>query len=144
MDIDIRAGEIPSFPYMRREKVSRERTGFLTMARNTFTVNKVSYIAKPFDFDMVCELEEMGVTFERIEKMPMSLIRAYFALCADVSKEQAASLIENHLINGGKLDDITEPMAKEMNDSDFFRALAEKEEQTSTESKRKKSGSSVE
>ena len=109
------------------------------MTANRFTVNKVTYTAKPFDFDMVCELEDMGVTFERIEKMPMSLIRAYFALCAGVSKEQAAELIQKHLISGGKLEDITEPMAKEMNDSDFFRALSEKEEQTSTTGKGKKS-----
>ena len=110
------------------------------MAKNTFVVNKVSYIAKPFDFDMVCELEDMGVTFERIDKMPMSLIRAYFAICAGVSKEQAALLIQNHMINGGKLEDITEPMAKEMNDSDFFRALSEKqdEETSTTPSKAKK------
>jgi hypothetical protein len=127
-----------------REKVSRERAGFQTMAKNTFVVNKVSYVAKPFDFDMICELEDMGVTFERIDKMPMSLIRAYFAVCAGVPKEQAALLIQNHLINGGKLEDLTEPMAKEMNDSDFFRALSEKEEQTSTENKRKKRESNEE
>ena len=36
-------------------------------------------------------------------------------------------------MDGGKLDDITEPMAKEMNDSDFFRALSKKTEQASTE-----------
>ena len=55
------------------------------MAKNTFVVNGVTYVAKPFDFDMVCELEDMGVTFERIDKMPMSLIRAYFAICANTS-----------------------------------------------------------
>ena len=99
------------------------------MAKNVFVINKVSYVAKPFDFDMVCELEDMGVTFERIDKMPMSLIRAYFAICAGIPKEQAALLIQNHMVNGGKIDDITEAMAKEMNDSDFFRALSEKQEQ---------------
>ena len=114
------------------------------MARNTLTVNKVSYIAKPFDFDMICELEDMGVSFERIDKMPMSLIRGYFAVCAETTKEQAALLIQNHLVQGGKLEDITEPMAKEMNDSDFFRSLASNEAQTSTKVKRKEKESSEE
>ena len=119
------------------------------MAKNTFTLNGVTYVAKPFDFDMVCELEDMGVTFERIDKMPMSLIRAYFAICADTSKEQAALLIQNHMIQGGKLEDITEPMAKEMNDSDFFRALSEDKNEDSAESevterKRKKKESDEE
>ena len=115
------------------------------MAQNRFAVNKVTYIAKPFDFDMVCELEDMGVTFERIDKMPMSLIRAYFAICAGVSKEQAALLIQNHMINGGKLEDITDPMAKEMNDSDFFRAISEsKEQENSTAPSKAKKKESVE
>ena len=108
------------------------------MAKNTFVVNGVTYVAKPFDFDMVCELEDMGVTFERIDKMPMSLIRAYFAICAETDKEQASALIQNHMIHGGKLDDVTNAMGKEMENSDFFRALSKDEEQTSTESKRKK------
>lgn len=107
------------------------------MAQNRFTVNGVTYTAKPFDFDMVCELEDMGVTFDRIDKMPMSLIRAYFALCAGIDKEVAADIIQKHMIAGGKLDDVTNAMGKEMENSDFFRALGKKEEQTSTESKRK-------
>lgn len=107
------------------------------MASNRFTLNGVTYTAKPFDFDMVCELEDMGVSFERIDKMPMSLIRAYFAVCANADKAQAAALIQNHMTNGGKLDDITDAMSKEMENSDFFRALSAKEEQDSTASKRK-------
>lgn len=107
------------------------------MTANRFTVNGVTYTAKPFDFGMVCELEDMGVTFEKIDKMPMSLIRAYFAVCADTDKATAASLIQSHMINGGKLDDVTDAMSKEMENSDFFRALQAKEEPASTESKRK-------
>ena len=107
------------------------------MTANRFTVNKVTYTAKPFDFDMVCQLEEMGVTFERIDKMPMSIIRAYFAICAGISKEQAAELIQNHLIKGGTLEDVTEPMAKEMNDSDFFRSLGKGEETEAPKKERK-------
>ena len=106
-----------------------------------FTVNGVTYTAKPFDFNMVCELEDMGVTFERIDKMPMSLIRAYFSICAGVSTEQGAQFLQTHLMNGGKLDDITEPMAKEMNSSDFFRAISqnpEKKTPTSTQDRQKK------
>ena len=116
------------------------------MAKNTFTVNKVSYIAKPFDFDMVCELEDMGVTFERIDKMPMSLIRAYFSICAEIPKEQAALLIQNHLLQGGKLEDIANPLAKEMNDSDFFRALSAKQnkEDSATPKKARKDESNEE
>ena len=112
------------------------------MAKNRFTVNGVTYTAKPFDFDMVCELEDLGVSFERIDKMPMSLIRAYFAVCAETDKQQAAALLQNHMVKGGKLEDITEAMSKEMENSDFFRSLQSKEETNATESKRKTKESS--
>ena len=107
------------------------------MAKNRFTLNGVTYTAKPFDFDMICDLEDMGVSFERIDKMPMSLVRAYFAICAETNKEQASALIQNHMIKGGKLDDLSDAMAKEMDESDFFRALQSGEETSSTENKKK-------
>ena len=114
------------------------------MTANRFTVNGVTYTAKPFDFDMVCELEDMGVTFERIDKMPMSLIRAYFAICANTDKEKASAIIQSHMLNGGKLDDVTDAMSKEMENSDFFRALAKDEEQETSKGKRKRKESNEE
>ena len=98
------------------------------MTANRFTVNGVTYTAKPFDFDLICDLEDMGVSIERIDKMPMSLIRAYFALCAGTEPRIASSWIQAHLTKGGTIDDITNVMAKEMDESDFFRSLNKGEE----------------
>lgn len=95
---------------------------------NRFTVNNVTYTAKPFDFGMICDLETMGVSLSDADKKGMSFIRGYFAVCADMDKEDAALEIQNHLVNGGSLDDISNAMAKEMNESDFFRAIAKKHE----------------
>ena len=95
---------------------------------NRFTVNNVTYTAKPFDFGMICDLETMGVSIADADKKGMSLVRGYFAVCADLDKDDAAKEIQEHLINGGALDDISDAMAKEMNDSDFFRAIAKKHE----------------
>lgn len=103
------------------------------MTVNRFTLNGVTYTAKPFDFDLVCDLEDMGVSIQKIQKMPMSLIRGYVALCADVEPKIASSWIQAHLVGGGKLDDITAAMAKEMNESDFFRSLSQSEETEVTE-----------
>lgn len=103
------------------------------MTANRFTVNGVTYTAKPFDFDLICDLEDMGVEIEKIQKMPMSLIRAYFAICAGTEPHIASTWIQEHLKRGGKLDDISEAMAKEMDESDFFRSLNEDTEtETST------------
>ena len=102
------------------------------MTANRFTVNGVTYTAKPFDFDLICDLEDMGVEIEKIQKMPMSLIRAYFAICAGTEPHIASTWIQEHLKRGGKLDDISEAMAKEMDESDFFRSLNEDTETETT------------
>lgn len=95
------------------------------MTANRFTVNGVTYTAKPFDFAMVCDLESVGVSIANANNMNMSFIRGYFAICADIDKEEAAHRIQEHIIKGGTLEDISDAMAKEMNESGFFRALSD-------------------
>lgn len=103
------------------------------MAINRMTIDNQTYTAKPFDFDMLCELEGTGVDINNVGKMSMSLIRGYFAVCADISTEEASERIQKHIVSGGKLDDISEAMSKEMDKSDFFRALSSNQQKNKTE-----------
>lgn len=90
---------------------------------NVFTVNGTEYKAKPFDFNLMCDLEDMGISLEKANEKPMSMIRAYFSFCAGKGKEFAGCEIESHVKNGGSFDDIMSAMSEEMENSDFFRAL---------------------
>lgn len=90
---------------------------------NTFTVNGTEYKAKPFDFNLVCDLEDMGISLEEAGRKPMSMVRAYFGLCVGKGKEYAGKELEAHIIGGGKFDDIMTAMSDEMEKSDFFRNL---------------------
>lgn len=99
-----------------------------------FSVNGKKYNAKPFDFNMICDLEDMGITISDSAKKPMSLVRAYFGICADRGKEYAGKEMEAHIINGGNFDDVVDAMSEEMDESDFFRKLKEKEVPEITES----------
>ena len=90
---------------------------------NKFTVNGKEYKAKAFDFNMVVDLEEMGVSLAESAKKPMSMVRTYFAICSGLALDVAGKEIEQHIIGGGKLDDVMTAMSKEMEESDFFRAL---------------------
>lgn len=90
---------------------------------NMFKVNGTEYNAKPFDFNLVCDLEDMGVSLDDMGTKKMSAIRGYFALCAGEDKEFAGKEINEHFINGGEIDGIVGAMSKEMEASDFFRAL---------------------
>ena len=100
---------------------------------NTFKINGTEYKAKPFDFNLVCDLEDMGISLEQAEKKPMSMVRAYFGMCAGKGKEYAGKELEAHIISGGKFDDIMTAMSDEMEKSDFFRNLGKTAEEKTTE-----------
>ena len=103
----------------------------------TFEVNGKIYKAKEFDFNLLCDLEEQGLSLEEVDKKPMSLIRTYFMFCAGISKENAGREIESHIANGGEFTDIVEIISQQMQDSGFFRSLNKKteegEDETSTQ-----------
>ena len=105
----------------------------------TFTINGKRYNAKPFDFNTVCDLEDNGVPLQEMRNKPMSMVRAYFALCYNGSKEDAGAEIQAHVIGGGNFNDLYKVMGDEMNDSDFFQALskAQDEETPKVEKKEK-------
>ena len=94
-----------------------------------FTINEKRYQAKPFDFNTVCDLEDNGVSLAEMTKKPMSMARAYFALCLNGDKEKAGNEIQEHVKHGGNFNELYTVMGEEMNDSDFFRALNQKEEE---------------
>ena len=104
----------------------------------TFTINGKRYTAKPFDFNTVCELEDNGVSLTQMKEKPMSMIRAYFALCYGGSKEDAGREIQAHIIAHGKFDEIYKVMGEEMEESDFFQALNQNQEQKTPEMEEQK------
>lgn len=104
---------------------------------NTFTVNGKEYKAKAFDFNLACDLEDMGVSLQEASGKPMSLVRAYFGLCAGRGKEYAGKELEAHIIGGGTFEDIMNAMSDEMEKSDFFRNLNQKTEQEVAENTEK-------
>lgn len=96
-----------------------------------FTINGKEYKSKPFDFNMVCDFEDMGIEVGGMRSKQTAALRAYFAICCGEDKEYAGKEIEQHIINGGKLDDLANAMSEELENSDFFRAL-NKTEKTET------------
>ena len=98
-----------------------------------FTINGRQYKAAAVDFNFVCDLEDMGISLAEFKSKPMAIARAYFALCANASKDVAGAELQSHMVNGGKLDELYEILAKQIEESDFFRALNTTEETEVTE-----------
>lgn len=106
---------------------------------NTFSLNGKEYIAQAFDFNLICELEDMGVTMDNMDNKAMNFIRAYVSKCMGASVHTAGYEINAHIVGGGKLDGIFDVLSSEMEKSDFFRALSqETEEKTTTKTSKAK------
>lgn len=102
----------------------------------TFVINGKTYVAKEFDFALVCDLEDLGISMEDIESKPMSFVRAYFMFCSGLNKNDAAKEIQEHMISGGNFEDITGMIADGLENSGFFHALnKETEKKTATKKK---------
>ena len=99
----------------------------------TFTVNQKEYKAKGFDFNLICDLEDMGVSMEEMGQKSMSVVRAYFGICAGLGREAAGAELQAHIIGGGDFMEILNAMSAEMNNSDFFRSLNKKATKENTE-----------
>lgn len=105
---------------------------------NKFKVNGKEYNAKVFDFNLVCDLEDMGISLATMGTRPMSMARAYFGLCSGLNTDMAGKEIEAHMIGGGSLTNIIEAMTKEMDKSDFFRSLTQNAEKKIAEDQKEK------
>lgn len=110
---------------------------------NTFTLNGNTYIAKRFDFNLICDLDDFGINMQDIGKKPMATLRAYIALSANVSIDMAGEMMQEHMINGGNFDDVSKVMSKEMQDSDFFRHLSNQKQAVSKKGSKAQSNSST-
>lgn len=105
---------------------------------NTFTLNGTLVPAKRFDFNMLCNLEDLGVSISEADKKPMALVRAYVAICLGSNLDYAGQQMEQHLIGGGSFEDIMDVMSKEMESSDFFRNINQPKTVTKKASKTQK------
>lgn len=105
---------------------------------NRFTINGVVYTAPKFDFNTVCDLEEAGISISEAKNKPTSMLRMYFALLFDGDKVAAGRELEQHMINGGTFEELSNAMVKEMNESDFFRAITKNSETSNRSGKKTK------
>jgi hypothetical protein len=96
-----------------------------------FTINGKQYKAIPFDFNLACDLSEIGISMDLMVSQPMVAVRGYFACVLGGNKELAGKELGEHVIGGGDFNDLMDVISEEMEKSDFFQALA-KTNQTET------------
>lgn len=94
-----------------------------------FEINGKKYVTKDFDFNLVCDLADRGVDISKSLGNPLALVRAYVSICSGLPMETAGKEIQEHIINGGNINDIMGIISNEIDKSDFFRYLNQNQEQ---------------
>lgn len=95
-------------------------------------INGRKFKAAEITFGTVRKLINLGVDFKNINKNMLTVVSAYVQVSTGLSEAAVDELIQKHVLNGGDLYGILDVLIAEMDDSDFFQALA-KTEQTETE-----------
>lgn len=93
-----------------------------------FVLNGNRIKAADFDFNLVADLEENGVSMSQIGKKIIPAIRVYVSRCTGFDVETAGQLINQHMVSGGNLEEVIKMFNKKADESDFFRAISKTEE----------------
>lgn len=98
------------------------------------TVNGKVYPAVEVTFNVLCDMDEMGVSIEDLDpKHILRFLRAYVAVCMKKTPEEAGEEIGAHVANGGNIEELVTAMTEAFNDGGFFRTQPEGEEAPSQE-----------
>ena len=97
------------------------------------TIGGKSYTLPKIDFNAVCDLEELGFDFSKVDKKMMSTGRALLAFVMGTDIQTASTAFEKEIEqNKSAFQDIMVPLFNMVTDSDFFRAMAGQEVSTET------------
>lgn len=102
----------------------------------TFNINGATYNAKEFTFNDICKMEDMGINLMSLGDFNnakiFGVLRAYVAICANVTPEKAGELMES----GVKFDEVMDAFNYSLENSGFFRSLNAGEEKKAPASKK--------
>lgn len=90
---------------------------------NTVKINNKIVIIKPIDFEAICKLEDLGFDVTKVGSKTFSSLRSSVAFHMGITLQEASSEIEEHIKNGGKVEEFA-PLLEAITESDFFQNLA--------------------
>lgn len=96
-------------------------------------INQKNYTVPELGFKHMTQLEDMGFTMDDIiqKRKSFSLVTGFVGIVVGCERDEAERLCEQHILGGGKLDDMVTKFMKAMEESAFFRKLLGIEEKDS-------------
>lgn len=86
-------------------------------------INGQEYTVPELTFNEVCRLEERGIyllNMDPKDRKVASMLRGFVAWITDTSPEVASNLLQEHIMNGGRIDDIANAVSEAFEESGFF------------------------
>lgn len=109
-------------------------------------INNKNYTVPALTFKHYTEMEEQGLSlidaFQKKQIMLLSM--AFTCVVVGCERDEAERLIEQHILGGGNLMQITEAMYGAMYESDFFRKMLSIEEPQKKKQTKSKSSAETE
>lgn len=98
----------------------------------TVKINNKTYQVPELNFRHSRMFEQMGLPLTGLNspKYYFSAVAAFIAVCANCSVEMAEHLAEQHVMGGGKLEDIYTAYVNAIGESGFFKKLLKENEET--------------
>lgn len=107
-----------------------------------FQINNKEYEAKQFTPNVICKLDDYGVPLDMVfsERVndTIKVARAYFAICANISLDQAGDEIEAHYLADGDMTSFNDALLEAVEKSGFFHKLKQMEEEEASKNTSKK------
>lgn len=100
-------------------------------------INSKTYNVKEMEFEEYLHMEEEGVSIvDAFRKNQVTLIALGFTcVAADCDRNEAARLINQHILGGGSLYSITRAFGEAIAESDFFQKMLNPEVETAEKPK---------
>ena len=86
-------------------------------------INGKEYKVKEIDFNIMCELEDNGVSITDMDKKPFSVIRGFLAVIMGVDNITAGKELSEHLKKGGSIEELASEISELVENSGFFQAM---------------------
>lgn len=85
-------------------------------------INGKKYKPAEITFGNYADMSEMGADIGDPTKN-LTNIRAYVAITVGVDKKEAGDIIQEHIVSGGSMKEISDCLADAIGESDFFQHL---------------------
>lgn len=94
-------------------------------------INSKNYVVPQLGFKHMTQMEDMGFSVPNLfqKQKVFSIATAFVGVVAECERDEAENLIEQHILGGGKIEEIYKAFNEAVEQSGFFKKLLDQNEE---------------